>query len=116
MYHCAGNGAYDWTWYGAQIATRYIYDTTSETADGPALEVKLPTVRPENFREEWSWFHKSLTILSTGGQLHGTWIAEEAVGVSDRRMKQNVEDLGPRLRRSLAGATGPLAALRPVAF
>ena len=50
---------------------------------------------------------RGLTITSTGGILHGQWVAEDPVSLSDRRLKKDVRPLKP---------SGAIDGLRPVAF
>jgi hypothetical protein len=49
----------------------------------------------------------SLVVTSGGGRLHGQWVADEAVMMSDRRLKRDVAPLE---------TAGSIAALRPVSF
>ncbi|CAK0868374.1 unnamed protein product, partial [Prorocentrum cordatum] len=47
---------------------------------------------------------KTLTLSSTGGQLHGVWSSENSVTVSDRRLKTNIKPLMNTLRQNRAAA------------
>jgi hypothetical protein len=65
---------------------------------------------------------RGITVFSTGGQFHGTWIAQNAVSVSDRRLKTNIRELASTLQNRSMGrqaGDGPLWILRqmrPVSY
>jgi hypothetical protein len=59
---------------------------------------------------------KSLDITSTGGNLYGVWAAENVVQTSDRRLKTDIQDLGPALGKSEDPVTWILRELRPVQY
>jgi len=53
-----------------------------------------------------------MTLSNTGGQLHGTWISNTPVTVSDKRLKTNVKELSRTIATRRAKEEGSNAAGR----
>mmetsp|Transcript_67238 Transcript_67238/g.136911 ORF Transcript_67238/g.136911 Transcript_67238/m.136911 type:complete len:237 (-) Transcript_67238:52-762(-) len=91
------------------------------------------TISYNSVQQKMQIYHKAtpggaqsvpIEILSSGGNLHGTWSAESIISASDRRLKQDVAPLYQTLLERGRGKGGPaaaaaselLASLRPRRF
>eukprot|EP00928_Gymnodinium_smaydae_P088040 TRINITY_DN7219_c0_g1_i11.p1 TRINITY_DN7219_c0_g1~~TRINITY_DN7219_c0_g1_i11.p1 ORF type:complete len:453 (+),score=100.25 TRINITY_DN7219_c0_g1_i11:224-1582(+) len=60
-----------------------------------------------------------MSLTKDGGEMHGTWIAENTISTSDRRLKRDIRPLRSRLAENAEEGDAPLWVLRqmrPVSF
>jgi len=62
----------------------YIQETTSPS---PALETYFSG-------------NRVMSLSTTGGTLHGTWMADTVVEISDRRLKTNIKEIGDTMEQN----------------